>query len=311
MGFGAQGPDHAERRRRGSCCATPRRVLRRRPARWSPSCSSCASTGRRCRRSPTPRSGLFHLYVHEPLIARRACRGWDMAEEMEGLAAREIMPLASPIMDHAPQPVSCQHFIEQDVIGHMEADPRRRGFRRPTGVLGRLARSRSGLRRPWPATHAPDRGGRRRRGGEHRRGGSSSRFEISLARRTPRIIKTIGDEVMVVGLGSGPPLLDWGRHLPGAGPPSGPLPRIGIHYGETLLPRRRLLRAARVKPGLARRRAGAAGGRGPGHHGPSSSMRVPGLAFDPRVRRGAAEGLHRGPTELFLGAQRGPAGKRR
>ena len=36
--------------------------------RWWPSCSSCACTGRRWRRSPTPRCKLFHLYVHEPMI---------------------------------------------------------------------------------------------------------------------------------------------------------------------------------------------------------------------------------------------------
>ena len=43
-----------------------------------------------------------------------------MAEEMEGLA-RELLPLASPIMDHLHQRF-LQHFVEQDVIGHMEAD---------------------------------------------------------------------------------------------------------------------------------------------------------------------------------------------
>src|SRR3954471_907953 len=62
---------------------------------------------------------LFPLYVHEPLM-RDGVPGWEMAEEMEGLA-REIMPLASPIMDHAHNRF-LQHFIEQDVIGHMEAD---------------------------------------------------------------------------------------------------------------------------------------------------------------------------------------------
>jgi adenylate cyclase len=62
---------------------------------------------------------LFHLYVHEPLM-REGVPGWEMAEEMEGLA-REILPLASPVMDHAHNRF-LQHFIEQDVIGHMEAD---------------------------------------------------------------------------------------------------------------------------------------------------------------------------------------------
>src|ERR671916_558754 len=40
---------------------------------------------------------LFHLYVHEPLM-RDGVPGLEMAEEMEGLA-REMLPLASPMMD--------------------------------------------------------------------------------------------------------------------------------------------------------------------------------------------------------------------
>ena len=35
--------------------------------------------------------------------------------------ARELLPLASPMMDHIHQRF-LQHFVEQDVIGHMEAD---------------------------------------------------------------------------------------------------------------------------------------------------------------------------------------------
>src|SRR5205085_8201971 len=62
---------------------------------------------------------LFHLYVHEPLM-RDGVPGLEIAEEMEGLA-RELLPLASPIMHHLHQRF-LQHFLEQDVIGHMEAD---------------------------------------------------------------------------------------------------------------------------------------------------------------------------------------------
>jgi len=59
---------------------------------------------------------LFHLYVHEPLM-RDGVPGLEMAEEMEDLA-RELLPLASPMMDHVHQRF-LQHFLEQDVIGHM------------------------------------------------------------------------------------------------------------------------------------------------------------------------------------------------
>ena len=44
---------------------------------------------------------LFHLYVHEPLM-RDGVDGMEIAEEMEGLA-RELLPLASPIMDYVHQ----------------------------------------------------------------------------------------------------------------------------------------------------------------------------------------------------------------
>ena len=62
---------------------------------------------------------LFHLYVHEPLI-REGVPGLEMAEEMSGLA-RDLLPLASPLMDYVHQRF-LQHFIAQDVVGHMEIE---------------------------------------------------------------------------------------------------------------------------------------------------------------------------------------------
>ena len=62
---------------------------------------------------------LFHLYVHEPLI-HDGVPNLEMAEEMEGLA-RELLPLASPIMDHVHQRF-LQHFLDQDIVGHMELE---------------------------------------------------------------------------------------------------------------------------------------------------------------------------------------------
>ena len=61
---------------------------------------------------------LFHLYIHEPLM-RDGVPGLEMAEQMEGLA-RDLLPLAGPIMEHVHQRF-LGHFVEQDVIGHMEA----------------------------------------------------------------------------------------------------------------------------------------------------------------------------------------------
>ena len=62
---------------------------------------------------------LFHIYVHEPLI-RDGVPGVQMAEEMEDLA-RDLLPLASPLMDYVHQRF-LQHYVEQDVVGHMEIE---------------------------------------------------------------------------------------------------------------------------------------------------------------------------------------------
>jgi adenylate cyclase len=163
---------------------------------------------------------LFHLYVHEPLM-RDGVPGWEMAEEMEGLA-REILPLASPIMDHAHSRF-LQHFVEQDVIGHMEADlgdgPLDLGRLRVAIAFADLA----GYTRLTEEV------------GDEEAVGVVERFveqvELSLPDEA-RIIKTIGDEVMVVGSDAGA-LLDWAVMFQ-QDQAQRPLPRIGIHYGETL-----------------------------------------------------------------------------
>ena len=62
---------------------------------------------------------LFHLYVHEPLL-RSGSSGVETAEQMHAIS-REVLPLAGPVLDQIHQRY-LQHFIEQDVVGHMEAD---------------------------------------------------------------------------------------------------------------------------------------------------------------------------------------------
>ncbi|HEX4627041.1 MAG TPA: adenylate cyclase regulatory domain-containing protein [Solirubrobacteraceae bacterium] len=163
---------------------------------------------------------LFHLYVHEPLM-RDGVGGLEMAEEMEGLA-RELLPLSSPIMDHLHQRF-LQHFVEQDVIGHMEADLEDEALE-----LGRLR----------VAIAFADLAGYTRmteEAGEEEALTAVERFVEAVEETLPddaRIIKTIGDEVMVVG--SDPAALtDWAVGFQ-AVHTERPLPRIGIHYGETL-----------------------------------------------------------------------------
>jgi adenylate cyclase len=163
---------------------------------------------------------LFHLYVHEPLMLG-GVPGWEMAEEMEDLA-REILPLASPIMDHAHNRF-LQHFIEQDVVGHMEAD---------------LGDGRLDLGRLRVAIAFADLAGYTRlteEVGDEEAVSAVEQFVEQVARSLPddaRIIKTIGDEVMIVGTDAAA-LVDWAVAFQQRADRR-PLPRIGIHFGETL-----------------------------------------------------------------------------
>ena len=163
---------------------------------------------------------LFHLYVHEPLM-RDGVPGMEMAEEMEGLA-RELLPLASPIMDHLHQSFLA-HFVEQDVIGHMEAD-----LEDDALDLGRLR----------VAIAFADLAGYTRlteEEGEEQAVDAVERFVEAVENTLPdseRIVKTIGDEVMIVGSDPGA-LVDWAVGFQNL-VTERPLPRIGIHYGETL-----------------------------------------------------------------------------
>ncbi len=163
---------------------------------------------------------LFHLYVHEPLM-RSGSTGIEMAEEMLSLS-RELLPLASPVMDQVHQHY-LQHFIEQDVVGHMEAD---------------LDGNAVDLGRMRVAIAFADLAGYTRlteEVGELEAVDAVERFVEAVEVTLPdeaRVVKTIGDEVMVVG--SDPAnLTDWAvgfQRLHDSRPQS----RIGVHYGDAL-----------------------------------------------------------------------------
>jgi len=163
---------------------------------------------------------LFHLYVHEPLI-RDGVPELQMAEEMEELA-RDLLPQAAPIMERLHQRF-LQHFVEQDVVGHIEADADAEVL-----DLGRLR----------VAIAFADLAGYTRmteEAGEEEALDAVERFIEAVGNTLPddaRIIKTIGDEVMVVG--SDPSALcDWAVGFQVL-VQERPLPRIGIHHGATL-----------------------------------------------------------------------------
>jgi adenylate cyclase len=162
---------------------------------------------------------LFHLFVHEPLI-RDGVPGLEMAEEMEGLA-RDLLPLASPIMDHLHHRF-LQHFVEQDVVGHLESDV---GEELDLGRL-RVAIAFADLAGYTRLTEEA---------GEEEALGLVERFVEAVEHTLPedaRIVKTIGDAVMIVSHDPNA-LTEWAvgfQELQG----ERPLPRIGIHHGAVL-----------------------------------------------------------------------------
>jgi adenylate cyclase len=161
---------------------------------------------------------LFHLYVHEPLM-REGVPGLEMAEEMQTLAA-ELLPLAAPMMDGLHRRL-LRHFVEQDVVGHMETDT--------DFDLGRL---RVGIA-------FADLAGYTRlteEAGEEQAVDVVERFVAGVEATLPddaRVIKTIGDEVMIVGSDAGA-LVDWAVGYQRLAANARPRPRIGMHAGAAL-----------------------------------------------------------------------------
>ncbi len=163
---------------------------------------------------------LFHIYVHEPLM-REGVPTLQMAEEMADLG-RDLLPLASPIMDYIHQR-NLAHFAEQDVIGHMETD-----FDEDE-TYGRIR----------VAIAFADLAGYTRyveEEGEVEALSYVERFIDSVANTLPegaRVVKTIGDEVMVVGQDAGA-LVDWAVGFSRLYANERPAPRIGVNAGPVL-----------------------------------------------------------------------------
>jgi adenylate cyclase len=164
---------------------------------------------------------LIHLYVHEPLM-RAGVPSVEVAEEMEGLA-REIFPFAAPFMTYLHGRF-LSHFVEQDMIGHMEADLRDDALEE-----GRLRVAIAFADLAGYARLTVERG-------DEAAVSTVERFVKAVGQNLPpdaRVIKTLGDEVMVVG--SDPAALTaWAVGLQDEIVPGEPPPRIGVHYGEAL-----------------------------------------------------------------------------
>jgi adenylate cyclase len=164
---------------------------------------------------------LIHLYVHEPLM-RSGVASVEIADEMEGLA-REVLPFATPFMNYLHGRLLAQ-FVEQDMIGHMEADLQE-------GALeeGRLRVAIAFADLAGYARLTNERG-------DEAALGAVERFVGAVEQTLPvdaRVIKMLGDEVMVVGSDAAA-LTAWAVELRSDIAAGDPLPRIGIHYGEAL-----------------------------------------------------------------------------
>jgi adenylate cyclase len=165
---------------------------------------------------------LFHLYLHEPLM-RDGVPGVEVAQAMEGMT-REMLPFALPFINYLHGRM-LGYFVEQDVIGHIESDL----DDEETAEEGRMrvAIAFADLAGYTKLTEEQ---------GEAQAVNAVEQFVEVVEQTLPidaRVIKTLGDEVMIVGADAGA-LTVWAVALAGALPAGSPPPRIGIHSGAAL-----------------------------------------------------------------------------
>jgi len=165
---------------------------------------------------------LFHLYLHEPLM-REGVPGVEVAQAMEGMT-REMLPFAMPVINYLHGRM-LGYFVEQDVIGHIESDL----DDEETAEEGRMrvAIAFADLAGYTKLTEEQ---------GEAQAVSAVESFVETVEQTLPidaRVIKTLGDEVMVVGADAGA-LTGWAVGLAAQLPAGSPPPRIGIHSGAAL-----------------------------------------------------------------------------
>jgi adenylate cyclase len=162
---------------------------------------------------------LFHLYVHEPLI-REGVPATEMAEEMEGLAG-ELLPMTTPLMDYIHTRY-LRFYIEQDVVGHMETE-----FA-GDGQIGRITMAFCFVDLTGFTRFTEEEG-------DEEALDLVERFIEAVEDTLPAeatIVKTIGDEVMIV---SPDPvtLTEWAVGFLGLFAER-PQPRVGVHCGRAV-----------------------------------------------------------------------------
>jgi adenylate cyclase len=163
---------------------------------------------------------LFHLYVHEPMI-RDAVPELEIAEEMGELAA-DILPLAAPLTEYLHTRY-LRYFMEQDVVGHMETD-----LDAPASDLGQVPVTLCFIDLTGFTRYTEEEG-------DLEALDVVENFVETVEATLPAeatIVKTIGDEVMVVSPEPGA-LTEWALALLERFPKR-PRPRVGIHYANAV-----------------------------------------------------------------------------
>jgi adenylate cyclase len=165
---------------------------------------------------------LFHLYVHEPLI-RDGVPELQMAEAMGNLAA-EIMPLAAPLTEYLHNRY-LRYYIEQDVVGHMETT----GEQTTAEIeLGQIPVTLCFIDLTGFTAFTEEEG-------DIEALDVVENFVETVEATLPRdatIVKTIGDEVMVVSPDPAS-LTEWAVAFLGRFDRR-PQPRVGIHSGDAV-----------------------------------------------------------------------------
>ena len=163
---------------------------------------------------------LFHLHIHEPLM-RSGASSAEIAEEMSAISSA-VLPQAGPVLERIHR-AYLRYFVEQDIVGHMEAE-----IDADSDDLGRMRISIA----------FADLAGYTRlteEEGEATAVDVVERFIDAVQMTLPedaRVVKTIGDEVMIVASDPGA-LTDWAVTFQ-SGRAERPLPRIAVHHGAAL-----------------------------------------------------------------------------
>jgi adenylate cyclase len=163
---------------------------------------------------------LFHLYVHEPMI-RDGIPELEMAEEMGELAS-DILPLAGPLTEYLHSRY-LRYFLEQDVVGHLEAD-----LGTAAAHLGQVPVTLCFIDLTGFTRYTEE-------AGDLEALDVIEDFVLTIEATLPpeaTVVKTIGDEVMVVSPDSAS-LVEWAVDLL-ARFPERPQPRVGMHYGKAV-----------------------------------------------------------------------------